>query len=72
MRALTRTIHPAEPFTGHHFEIDTLIAVLSIDKVREPDRVELLGHHAVEVDERSRHPVPRQSYQHPSRGQQVV
>ena len=56
----TRTVHPAETFAGHHLEIDALIAVLRVDKVREPDCVELFGYHAVEVDERSRHPVPRQ------------
>ena len=31
------------PFAGHHLEIDALITVLGIDKVREPDRVKLLG-----------------------------
>ena len=54
-----RTVHPAEPFAGHHLEIDALIAVLSVDEVRESHRVVLLGYHAVEVDERSRHPVPQ-------------
>ncbi len=53
-----RTVHPAEPFAGHHLEIDALVAVLGVDEVRESDRVELLWYHAVEVDERGRHPVP--------------
>jgi hypothetical protein len=34
-----------------------MIAVLGVDQVRESYHVILLGYHAVEVDERSRHPI---------------
>lgn len=58
-----RTIHPAEAFARHHLEVNSLVAVLSVDKVREPDRVELLGYYTIEVNEGSCHPFPKQSDQ---------
>ena len=51
-----RTIHPPKPFTGHHLEIDTLVPVLRVDKVRQFHGVELFGDDAVEVDKCGGHP----------------
>ena len=52
-----RTIHPAEALSRDHLEVDALVAVLGVDKMRQFDSVELLRDNSVEVDKRSRHPI---------------
>jgi hypothetical protein len=53
-----RTVHPAKSFSRYHLEIDPLITILGVDKMRKPDSVEFLRYHTIEVNERSRHPIP--------------
>ena len=57
MRILWHTIHPAEAFSGNHLEVDALVAILSVDKMRQFHSIEFLWHHAIEIDESSSHPV---------------
>lgn len=46
MRLSTRpTIHPAKALSGDHLEVNTLIAILGIDQMRELDGVELKRSH---------------------------
>ena len=53
-----RTVHPAKSFSRNRLEIDRLITILDVDKMRKPDSVEFLRHDTIQVDERSLHPIP--------------
>lgn len=35
------TVHPAETLSRDHLEVDTLVTILSVDKMRQFHRVEL-------------------------------
>lgn len=59
---LGRTIHPTESFTWNHLEVNPLVTILGVDQVREFYSVELLGYHAIEVDECGGHPETKVSF----------